>query len=273
MSDADTSGFGAGAGDDERRRAAARRAGPTPLPSAARLAADRHSRRVRRLKILLPTAAVLIAGGIALVVYVQSRLLGALDVKSVLFSKDGLTMVEPRLSGHAKGRAYDVSAAKAFQNIQDPKVISLEGIDGRIEMADGTWTKIESTRGIYDGTHDKLALDGAVVVTTSTGWRATTEHADTDLVSGRITSDRAVRIAGKTGWIESDGIDVSDGGHQILFSRNVRMMMQPADGAAAPAGAPSTTSTPTAPPATTPTQPAPAPASTAPTDVSPPPAR
>ncbi len=218
-------------GDDLRHDARARRR-PAPLPSAARLAADRHSRRVRRLKILLPAAALAIAVGIAAVAWVQSRLQGTLDVKTVLFSKDGLTMVEPHLSGHAEGRAYDVSAQRAFQNIQNPKIISLEGIDGRIEMADGTWTKIESNNGVYDGTGERLTLDGMVTVTTSSGWRASSAHADADLVSGRITSDKRVEIVGKTGRIEADGIDVADGGHHIVFTGNVRMSFLPGDGAA-----------------------------------------
>lgn len=223
-------------GDDLRH--VPRRARPAPLPSAARLAADRHSRRVRLLKILLPAGAIGVALVIVGVTWVQSRLLGPLDVKTVLFSKDGLTMVEPHLSGHAKGRAYDVSAQRAFQNIQNPKIISLEGIDGRIEMADGSWTKIESTKGLYDGTRERLTLDGAVTVTTSTGWQAKSEHADVDLVNGHVASDRAIRIAGRTGWIEADGIDVADGGHQIRFIGNVRMLIQPGEAdAAAPAGA------------------------------------
>ena len=220
-------------GGDERHgddlRHAARRARPSPLPSAARLAADRHSRRVRRLKILLPVGALAIVVAVAAVAWVQSRLQGALDVKTVLFSKDGLTMVEPHLSGHTQGRSYDVSAARAFQNIQNPKIIGLEGITGRIEMADGTWAKIESTKGVYDGTREWLTLDGSVVVTTSSGWRAGSEHAEVDLTNGRVVSDRRVLIAGRNGSIESDRIDVGDGGHRLLFEGNVRMFVQPGE--------------------------------------------
>lgn len=233
MSDVmDDAGGRGGIGDDDLRHAArSSRARPAPLPTAARLAADRHSRRVRRLKILLPVTAVVIVLVIVAVAWVQSRLQGRLDVKNVLFSKDGLTMVEPHLSGHAKGRAYDVSAQRAFQNIQNPKIIGLEGVDGRIEMADGNWTKIESAKGLYDGTRERLTLDGAVTVTTSSGWRATSEHADADLTNGHVSTDTRLRIAGRNGSIEADGIDVTDGGHRIRFSGNVRMQFLPGDGA------------------------------------------
>jgi lipopolysaccharide export system protein LptC len=228
-------------GDDLRH--APRRARPVPLPSAARLAADRHSRRVRLLKIVLPSAAVAIALGIVGLTWVQSRLQGAIDVKTVLFSKDGLTMVEPHLSGHAEGRSYDVSAQRAVQSIENPKLIGLEGIDGRIEMADGSWAKIESAKGTYDGTREWLTLDGAVSVTTSTGWQAKSEHAEADLSNGRIVTDSAVRITGRNGMIDAVGLDVSEGGHRILFRSDVRMTFQPGgepDAAAASPPAPET---------------------------------
>lgn len=204
-----------------------RRARPAPLPSAARVAADRHSRRVRLLKIVLPSAAATIALGIVGLTWVQSRLQGTIDVKTVLFSKDGLTMVEPHLSGHAEGRSYDVSAQRAFQNIENPKIIGLEGIDGRIEMADGSWAKIESAKGTYDGTRERLTLDGAVTVTVSTGWRATSEHAESDLTDGRIVTDRPVRITGRNGTIEAERLEVGEGGRRVLFDGNVRMTFLP----------------------------------------------
>jgi lipopolysaccharide export system protein LptC len=233
MSDMVDGAIGGGriGGDDLRHAAPTPRARPAPLPTAARLAADRHSRRVRRLKILLPVAAVTIVLGIVAVAWVKARLQGTLDVKNVLFSKDGLTMVEPHLSGNAKGRAYDVSAQRAFQNIQNPKIIGLEGIDGRIEMADGSWTKIESSRGRYDGTREWLTLDGSVRVTTSTGWRATSEHAEADLTNGHIFTGAEVLITGRTGRIEAGAVDVSDGGHHIRFTGNVRMHLLPGGGA------------------------------------------
>lgn len=219
---------GVGVGGDDLRHAGLRTP-PSPLPNAARLAADRHSRRVRLLKIVLPTAAVAVALAIAGVAWVQSRLQGVLDVRSVLFSKDGLTMVEPHLSGHASGRSYDVSAQRAVQNIQNPKIIALEGVSGRIEMADGSWAKIESEKGVYDGTREWLTLDGTVTVTTSSGWHAVGPHAEADLKDGRIVSDKRVRISGRSGWIESDGLDIADGGRHLKFDGDVRMQFQPGD--------------------------------------------
>ncbi len=204
----------------------------------ARAAADRHSRRVRTFKIVLPTlglAAVVLIGGYA---WVKMHFLPGFDVRNVLFTKEGLTMVEPRLSGRAEGRTYDVSAAKAFQNIENPKIIRLEGIDGRLEMAGGNSAKIDAANGLYDGTKETLRLDGSVTVATSSGWRASGEAADIDLTVGSIRAPKGVRISGPTATIESDTLDLTDSGHHAVFVGNVRMTIQP--GAGAPDATPAT---------------------------------
>ncbi|TBW41264.1 hypothetical protein EYW49_00620 [Siculibacillus lacustris] len=211
---------------------------PAPDRDALRSAADRHSRRVRRLKVAIPVIGVAVVVAIAGVTWVRSHLMAGLGVRQVLFSKDGLTMVEPRLTGRAGDRRYDVTAAKAFQDVRNPKVIALEGVDGHLEMADGTWAKIESTAGRYDGTRETLDLDGDVTVVTSAGWRATTAVAHVDLVSGKIDAERDVRITGRAAQIDSDALQASEEGRHLVFTGNVRMTVQPQADAEAPPGPP-----------------------------------
>ncbi|NLH80465.1 MAG: LPS export ABC transporter periplasmic protein LptC [Phyllobacteriaceae bacterium] len=200
---------------------------------AAHIDADRHSRRVRLFKILLPSlgiAAALAVGGLT---WAKMHFAAGVDVRNVLFSKDGLTMVEPRLSGRAQGRTYDVSAARAFQSIEDPKVVRMEVIDGRLELSDGTSVKIESARGVYDGNRETLHLEGGVTIAASNGWRAEGASADVDLVGGRIEGREGVRIDGPTARLEADRFDLTDNGHHALFSDKVRMTVLP-EGAAVP---------------------------------------
>ncbi len=215
---------------------------------AAHIDADRHSRRVRLFKIVLPSlglAMAILVGGLT---WAKMHFASGIDVRNVLFSKDGLTMVEPRLSGRTQGRTYDVSAARAFQSITDPKVVRMEVIDGRLELADGTSVKIESARGVYDGNHETLHLEGGVTITTSNGWRADGASADVDLVGGRIEGREGVRIAGPTARLQADRFDLTDNGHHALFSDNVHMTVAPNDPSAeAPAAPPAE-----APPAPTP---------------------
>jgi len=206
---------------------------------AAHLDADRHSRRVRLFKVLLPGLGIAMVAVVAGLTWAKMHFASGIDVRNVLFSKDGLTMVEPRLSGRAQGRTYDVSAARAFQSIEDPKVVRMEVIDGRLELADGTSVKIESARGVYDGNRETLHLDGGVTIAASNGWRAEGASADVDLVGGRIEGREGVRIDGPTARLEADRFDLTDNGHHALFSDRVRMTVRPqGDAAAAPTEAP-----------------------------------
>jgi lipopolysaccharide export system protein LptC len=199
--------------------------------AARRSAADRHSRRVRRLKIVIPLIGVLAIAAVAAVTWGRAHWAARLGVSQILFSKDGLTMVEPRLSGRAGDRRYDVTATRAFQNVLDPKSIGLEGVDGRLEMADGTWAKIESATGRYDGNHEQLDLAGGVTVVTSTDWRAKAAGAHVDLTNGRIDAERDVSVIGRTARIDADRLEASDEGRHLVFTGTVRMTVQPADAA------------------------------------------
>lgn len=212
----DTSGSTSG-GDLDRR-------------AAVRAAADRHSRRVRTFKIVLPAlgvAALLLVGGLT---WVKLRYQSGIDVRNVLFSKEGLTMVEPRLTGRAEGRSYDVSAARAFQNLSDPKVVRLERIDGRIDMDDGSAAKIAAGNGVYDGNRESLALIDGVTITTTKGWRAEGAAADVDLVGGHIYAKGGVRITGPSAAVTADTLDLTENGHHAVFVGNVRMTVVPGGG-------------------------------------------
>ncbi len=212
----------------ERGGAGAR---PAAVRPSAHAEADRHSRRVRVFKIVLPVfgiAALALVGGLT---WFKMQMVSGVDMRNVLFSKDGLTMVEPRLSGRSQGRTYDVTAARAFQSIADPKVVRMEGIDGRLELADGTSVKIDSAEGTYDGNRETLHLQGGITLAASNGWRAEGPSADVDLVGGRITGGEGVRISGPTAHVEADTLDLTDNGHHALFQGHVRMTVLPAEAA------------------------------------------
>ena len=215
----------------------------------ARAAADRHSRRVRVFKIVLPLLGLLALVAVGGLTFAKVYFRSAVDVRNVLFSKDGLTMVEPRLSGRSQGRTYDVSAARAFQSIADPKVVRMEGIDGRLVLADGTTLKIDSGTGVYDGNRETLRLEGGVTLAGSNGWRAEGPNADVDLVGGRISGTGGIRITGPDATIAADALDLTDNGHHAVFQGNVRMTLTPR--APADPAAP-TADTPAAPPSDAP---------------------
>ena len=193
----------------------------------AKSAADRHSRFVRRAKIWVPTLGIVIAGIVIGRFWLVSHFSG-LNMPAILFSKNGLTMVEPRLTGRSRDRAYDIGASRATQDFTTPKVVQLEQLAGRVEMKDNAWAKIESRAGTYDGNKDTLKLVGAVTVTTSNGYLLNGEYADIELTKGNMVTDKPVHIEGPTGWLNAGAARVTDGGATILFSEGVHMTINPA---------------------------------------------
>src|SRR5690606_2085568 len=84
--------------------------------SASRLAAfgraERHSRRVRRLKVLLPALALAMMAGFAVYSFVATPGSAAIETKGPALAEGKLVMDSPKLEGFMKdGRAYSVSAA------------------------------------------------------------------------------------------------------------------------------------------------------------------
>ena len=101
--------------------------------------AERHSRRVRLLKIGLPTVAVLSIVGFFVVLTWDSGGDGlpALILSGINIESRQITMDKPHISGFdGTKRAYEVHAEKATQELGNAKVVTLETIQARFALGD-----------------------------------------------------------------------------------------------------------------------------------------
>ena len=97
--------------------------------------AERHSRRVRRLKILLPFLAVVMSAGFVAYSYVSTPASVAIQTEDSAFVEGKLVMNSPKLEGFTKdGRPYTVSATRAIQDLDAQDIISLDGIDAKMPV-------------------------------------------------------------------------------------------------------------------------------------------
>ena len=154
--------------------------------------------------------------------------LPSINMPSVLFSKNGLTMLEPRLAGRSRDRAYDIGAAKAVQDFANPKVVQLEQLSGRIELRANGWLKIEAKAGTYDGNTDRLAIRGDILASTSTGYLLRAVDADIALQKGDLATSQPVHLEGPLGVLDAGSARVTDGGANLLFGNGVRLTITPA---------------------------------------------
>jgi len=194
---------------------------------AARSAASRHSRKVRVLRIALPVVGALIVMGFVGYTYL-SDIGGGVEIGSVSLGREGIIMKNPRLTGHdGHNRSYEVTAERAIQRIDNPKLIELEVINARIDLKDQDWATFTAERGNYDGDTEILILNKGIVVKSGSGYVAHLDHAKIDLKKGELTTDRSVDVSSPAGTISAQSLDMEKNGEVIRFTGQVRMTIIP----------------------------------------------
>jgi lipopolysaccharide export system protein LptC len=202
----------------------------------ARDEASRHSRRVRRLRFWLPLAgglaALAVAGWIA-----WTSFSSHFGLANVLFTRDGVTMVDPHISGRSQGRAYEMQAKRGIQAFDNAKKVRFEEVTARVEMPDRRWVTLTAPIGIFDGTAQTLHLEGGVDVVTSEGYHVVTQSVDMALDKGDIRSADAVRVDTGSEMLDAGAAAILESGHRMVFSGGIRLSLTPKARTVAPVDA------------------------------------
>jgi lipopolysaccharide export system protein LptC len=198
-----------------------------PERRGAFAAAERHSRRVRWMRMALPTAAVLLALGVA-AIGVVTRIEIGLSIGDVRITAEGLSMEAPRLSGSdGRGRTFEVDADRAVQDLRDPRIIRLYGIRATVRQPDGDTADFRAGAGVYNAGEENLTLADDITIHSSDGSSARLQHAAIDLVTGDVVSDAPVAFSSSLGSIEAQEMDVGQRGGSVTFGGGVRMTVDP----------------------------------------------
>lgn len=190
--------------------------------------AERHSRRVRLLKIVLPSLAVLMAAAFLFQTYRSTP--SSVDVSSDNSAvTDGkLVMANPRLEGFTtESLPYSVSAMRAVQDIADEAVIELQEIAATLPIDADRSATVKTARGIFDQTKNLLTIDKQIDITTTDGAVAKLASAQIDMSTGRMTSDKPVSIKYKTAAITSGSMSAEKNGKVVIFDNHVQVNIVP----------------------------------------------
>lgn len=186
--------------------------------------AERHSRRVRRLKVMLPTLAVMMAAGFVGYSFVATPGSAAIDVGTPTLAEGKLVMDSPKLEGFTgDGRPYAVSATRATQDFDRQDIISLDGIDARMPIETETWARVEAQTGVYDRMANTLDVPTDIVVTTTDGLVAKLQSAFVDIANGTLKSTAPVDIQSNGSRIVAGSMSVLDSGKRVLFEQRVKV--------------------------------------------------
>ena len=198
-----------------------------------RVAARRHSRLVRRLRYAIPVVAVLAIGLYVFVTWfnpwaVLARLpsIGG----KVVVSGTTITMDMPKVAGYTPdGRAYEMTARAASQDLKRPQFIELKDIQAKVDLADKSRVDVSADSGIYDTKAELVVLRNNVKVLSSAGTEVRLREAVMDMRKGSVLSEKPVEVLMSNGRLDARQVEVSEAGSVIHFRGGVNMVLQPTD--------------------------------------------
>jgi lipopolysaccharide export system protein LptC len=188
--------------------------------------AQRHSRRVRILRIGLPAIAAvgLLLFGL-LILLDPARLLHGFPVEftRISISGDKLTIEAPRLTGFTRdARPYSVTAQSAVQDLKQPNLVELTGIVGEVVQDSGA-SDLRATNGLYDMKAEQMRLSGGIQIRATGGYRITLSDAFVEIRKGEIATDNPVHAIFPDGSLQASRLRVFDHGAHLVFDGGVNM--------------------------------------------------
>ncbi len=190
--------------------------------------AARESRRVRRLRVLLPSIGALL---FALVIgaTIVTRISISLSIGDLKITSDGLAMDAPHLSGSdGKGRTYKVRAESAVQDLTDTRIIRLKNIEANVIQPDGSEAQLLADSGVYDSGAQMLVLKENIRLAKSDGSGGALSRAEINLNTGSLTSDSPVAFSSRLGKINAEKMGLEKNAGTVTFTGGVHMTVDPA---------------------------------------------
>ena len=196
--------------------------------------AQRHSRRVRVLKLVVPLVAAVIAVTFLGYSYMAAPPPVVVETDSSAFSDGKLVMANPKLDGLTKENLpYSLTALRAVQDPDLEGVIELDGIDAKLPVSAENVAAIGASHGTYDRDSNTLDLDQEITVSTTDGMVAKLKSAFLDMGKGTMKTDEPVDITRGGSRITADTMTVRDNGKILVFENRVRLNIDPAETKAA----------------------------------------
>lgn len=191
--------------------------------------ARRHSRRVRFLRIAIPAIAVIGVGAVLLMTYFNPlRMLAKLpiNVGNLVVSGTKITMEQPRVSGFTRdGRAYELTATAAAQDVTKPEIVDLKNIRAKVQMQDQSMMEMTALGGVYDSKLETLVLGQNILLSSSTGYEGRLSEARIDIRKGSVVSEKPVEVKMLQGTLNSNRLEIVNSGEVVRFDGGVDMLL------------------------------------------------
>jgi len=203
--------------------------------------ADRYSRRVARLRIILPA----VGFGLLLIVGVWPRVAPIVERFSFawpaidLREARELRILNPRYVGTDRAnRPFVVTAAVGRQVPDRQELMSLEEPRADMKTEGGSGLALSAASGIYQGQGQLLDLFGNVTLVHANGMTFVTEGARVEIASNAASGRDPVAGHGPQADVKGEGFQMFDKGDTIVFTGHSELVTKAAAPTEAPAQPP-----------------------------------
>ncbi|MEM0943264.1 MAG: LPS export ABC transporter periplasmic protein LptC [Pseudomonadota bacterium] len=193
-----------------------------------------YTRLVRWAKVALPLIALGMIGAIFLIGRGGQESLFTPEELARLGA--GMQLENPRFAGATEdGEPFVIRARRALPDGPVPDMIELEAPSGELTARDGVVLEGRADGGRMSRAREELELSGAVVITTSDGYRAETDRLVIDLENRAAASPGEVRATGPEGSLVAGSMEArrvngeagAPGRSWIRFENGVRVVFIP----------------------------------------------
>lgn len=214
-------------GGTERKRLS----GLRRVDSSAQLAhADRYTRVVRLLRILLPLAALVIIGVLISRLNESPQNIQVMPTTEETRDPSGeIEMLDAKYSGvDAAGRPFRITAQRASRPLSGNEQVMLESPVGRMQLDGEDWIAARADTGRYRTEDSRLLLQGNVKLYDNTGYVLVTDSLVVSTSEGRAVSKTRVRGKGPAGTIDAKGgVAVTGNGARTVFRGPAKLVLHP----------------------------------------------
>jgi lipopolysaccharide export system protein LptC len=191
--------------------------------------AQRHSRRVRVLKLAVPLVAAAIAVAFPVYSYLVAPASIEVQADGGAFVNGKLVMANPKLNGFTKQNLpYSMTALRAIQDVSKQGIINLEGINAKLPISPDNVAAVSASQGTYNREGNTMSLASNIIITTTDGLKAKFKSVFLDMGKGTMKTSDPVDVSRGGSRIMADSMSVRDNGKVLVFENRVRVNIDPA---------------------------------------------
>jgi lipopolysaccharide export system protein LptC len=183
-----------------------------------------HDKIVRWTKIGLPSAVGILIAVLALAPLDRKGDVSfILDKKKVDSAPERMRVEAAQYTGtDDKGQQFFMTANQAIQRSSDNPLVDIQGMFARLNQTKGP-VLIAANQGRYNIDTQQVAIDGAVKVAGTDGFRLNTSNVHVDLKQRQLASQGPAQGTMRLGQFQANRIRADLGEHKVVLDGGARL--------------------------------------------------